>query len=391
MTRRTIDLRSDTVTRPSPEMRQAMAAAEVDDDVLGHDPTVLRLERRAAELFGKEAALFFPSGTMCNQAAVHALTQRGDEVFLHAQAHILFYEQGGAAVHSQAQLRCFDSSDGTLDLDKMEEYVHSDDDVHFAPTRLVCLENTHNHCGGVVVPLEHMRAVRTFCDRHDLRLHLDGARIWNAAAAAGVTLAEMAAPCDTVSVCLSKGLGAPVGSLLLADEALLVRLRRARKVFGGGMRQAGIIAAGGLYALEHNVERVADDHRRARALAERLARAPGLSVDLAKVQTNMVFAGTRGAGTGDAGDGGGGGGVGGRGIAGSGDVFGGGDAGAGSVRTSGGGLPAAMLVERLAAEGVLALDEAPYSVRFVTHLDVDDADVEEAGEVVARVVEELTR
>ena len=344
---RTIDLRSDTVTRPSPEMRRLMAEAEVDDDVLGHDPTVLRLERRAAGLFDKEAALFFPSGTMCNQAALHALTQRGDEVFLHARSHILSYEQGGAAVHSQVQLRCFDSPDGTLDLEKMEEYVRSDDDVHFAPTRVVCLENTHNDCGGVVVPLEHVRAVRGFCDRRGLRLHLDGARIWNAAAVAGVPLAEMTAPCDTVSVCLSKGLGAPVGSLLLADESLLARARRARKVFGGGMRQAGIVAAAGLYALEHNVERVADDHRRARVLGERLAAVPGLTVDLFRVQTNMVYAGTRDSG-----------------------------------------LPAADLVARLAERGVLALDDSPWSIRFVTHLDVDDADVEEAGDIVARLVDE---
>jgi threonine aldolase len=359
---RTIDLRSDTVTRPTAEMRRVMAEAEVDDDVLGHDPTVLRLEQRAAELFGTEAALFFPSGTMCNQAAVLAQTQRGDEVFVHAQGHLLFYEQGGTAVHSQVQLRCFDSPDGTLDLEKMEEYVHGDDDVHFAPTRLVCLENTHNHCGGVVVPLEHFRVVRALCDRHGLRIHVDGARIWNAAVAAGVPLADWASLCDTMSVCLSKGLGAPVGSILLFDEALRSRVERARKVFGGGMRQAGIIAAGGLHALEHNVARVADDHRRARALAERLARVPGLSVDLSRVQTNMVFAGTRrpaGAGSG---------------TGGSGDP----------------GLRASRLVERLAAEGVLALDEAPYSVRFVTHLDVDDADVEEAGEIVARVVEQLS-
>jgi threonine aldolase len=345
-TPRVIDLRSDTVTRPTEAMRRAMAGAEVGDDVLGDDPTVLRLQERAARMAGKEAALYFPSGTMCNQAAIRAQAQRGDEVFLHAQAHILFYEQGGASALSGVQLRAFESRDGTLDLEAMEEYVHTDADVHFAPTRLVCLENTHNHCGGVVLPAAHVAAVRALCDRHGLRLHLDGARIWNAMAATGSSLVEIAAPFDTVSLCLSKGLGAPVGSVLVGDAVTMKRAARARKVLGGGMRQAGIIAAGGLYALEHHVERVADDHRRCRVLAERLARLPGLSVDLASVQTNMVYADTRGTG-----------------------------------------IRAAELVRRLAEGGLLTLDEGPWIVRFVTHLDVDDADVEEAAAVVGRVVE----
>ena len=282
---KTVDLRSDTVTRPSPEMRAAMAGAEVGDDVLGDDPTVLELQRYAAELLGKDEALYFPSGTQCNQAAVRALTGRGDEVFLHAQAHIVFYEQGAASALSQVQLRVFDSPDGTLDLEKMEEYLHTDADVHWAPTRLVCLEQTHNHCGGVVVPLEHILAVREFCDRHGLKMHLDGARLFNAVAATGVSAAEYAAPFDTVSICLSKGLGAPVGSVLVMGAGTLPAAARARKVLGGGMRQAGIIAAGGLYALRNNVARLADDHRRARRLAEALAtrartrRGPGHRAD----------------------------------------------------------------------------------------------------------------
>ena len=340
-----IDLRSDTVTRPSPEMRSAMLEAEVGDDVLGDDPTVIALQEYAAELLGKEAGLFFPSGTMCNQAALRALTRRGDEVFLHAQAHIVFYEQGGAAALSQLQLRVFDSPDGTLDLEKMDEYVHTDADVHWAPTRLVCLEQTHNHCGGVILPLGHILAVRELCDRHGLAMHLDGARLFNASAAGGVGAAEYAAPFDTVSICLSKGLGAPVGSVLVGDAPTLRQAARARKIYGGGMRQAGIIAAAGLHALRHNVARLADDHRRARRLAEGLAALPGLDVDLETVQTNMVFAGTRGTG-----------------------------------------IPAAALVERLAAHGVLCLDEAPWSVRFVTHLDVDDEGVEAAVAGVTAVL-----
>ena len=342
---RVIDMRSDTVTKPGPEMRRAMAEAEVGDDVFEDDPTVNRLQEYAAELLGKEAALYCPSGTMTNQVALHALTQRGDEVFLHAQAHILFYEQGGSAVLSQLQLRCFDSPDGTLDPDIMEGLVHHDDDVHFAPTRVVCIEDTHNHCGGVVYPLEGIRAVRAFCDRHGLKLHLDGARIWNAHVASGVPLAEIAGPCDTVSVCLSKGLGAPVGSLLVGDAPTIALARRARKLYGGGMRQAGIIAAAGLYALEHHIDRMADDHRRIRAMAERLATVPGLEVDLGKVQTNMVYVGTGGTGR-----------------------------------------KAAELVPLFAAEGLWGLDEGIWTLRFVAHLGLDDADVEEAAAIVARTV-----
>jgi threonine aldolase len=348
MARRSIDLRSDTVTRPSAGMRQAMAKAAVGDDVLGDDPTVICLQERAAELLGKEAALFFPSGTQANQAALRAQTRGGDELFLHAHSHIIYYEQGGAAVLSGLQLRAFDSPDGTLDPDAMQEHVHDDSDPHWAPTRIVALENTHNHRGGLVYPPEKVAAVRDFCDRNRLLLHLDGARIWNAHVASGVPLADLAAPFDTVSVCLSKGMGAPVGSLVLCRRDLVPRLIRARKLLGGGMRQVGILAAAGLYALEHNIERMADDHRRARALGERLARVPGLQVDLEKVQTNMVYAGTRGAG-----------------------------------------LPAAELVRHLAASGVLCLDEGPWVIRLVTHLDVDDADVEEAGEIAAATIERL--
>jgi threonine aldolase len=230
----------------------------------------------------------------------------------------------------------------------MEGLVHRDDDVHFALTRVVCLEDTHNHCGGVVYPLEGIRAVRAFCDRHGLKLHMDGARIWNAHVASGVPLAEIAGPCDTVSVCLSKGLGAPVGSLLVSDAATIALARRARKLYGGGMRQAGIIAAAGLYALEHNIARMVDDHRRIRGMAERLARLPGLEVDLGKVQTNMVYAGTRGTGR-----------------------------------------KAVELVPLLAEEGLWALDEGLWTLRFVAHLGLDDADVEEAATIVERVIGRL--
>ena len=346
--KRVIDMRSDTVTKPGVGMRRAIAMAEVGDDVFEDDPTVNRLQDRTAALLGKEAALFCPSGTMTNQVALHTLTRRGDEVFLHAQAHILLYEQGGAAVLSQLQLRCFDSLDGTLDPDDMDELVRHDDDVHFAPTRVVCLEDTHNHCGGVVYPLERIRAVRAFCDHHELKLHMDGARIWNAHVASGVPLTDIAAPCDTVSVCLSKGLGAPVGSLLVGDAPTIALARRARKLFGGGMRQAGIIAAAGLYALEHHIDRMADDHRRIRGMAERLAAVDGLQVDLGKVQTNMVYVDTRDTGR-----------------------------------------KAAEIVPLLADGGLWALDEGVWTLRLVAHLGLDDGDVEEAAAIVERTVTRL--
>lgn len=336
-----IDLRSDTVTRPSAQMRRVMAEAEVGDDVFGDDPTVIALQEHAARMFGKEAGLFFPSGTMSNQAALHAHTRRGDEIFVHERSHILLYEQGGAAVHSSLQTRCFASEDGTLDPEVMEEFVHTDADPHFAPTHLVALENTHNHCGGRVLGHESVLAVREFCDRHGLVLHLDGARVCNAVVASGVSPEEIAAPFDSVSVCLSKGLGAPVGSVLVGPAGFIRRALRARKLLGGGMRQAGIIAAGGLYALQHNVERLAEDHRRCRTLAERIERAPGLEVEPDKVETNIVFADTRGSG-----------------------------------------LRAVEIVKLLGERGVLCLDEGPTKVRFVTHLDVDDADIGAAGEII---------
>jgi threonine aldolase len=342
---RIIDLRSDTVTRPSAEMRRVMAEAEVGDDVFGDDPTVNALQAYAAELFGKRAGLFFPSGTMSNQAALAAHTRRGDEVFVHEQAHILLYEQGGAAVHSQLQTRCFPSADGMLDPDAMEPFVHTDEDPHHAPTRVVTLENTHNRCGGRVLDQARVLAVRAFCDRHELLLHLDGARVCNAVVASWLSPAEIAEPFDSVSICLSKGLGAPVGSVLVGSADFIRRAARARKLLGGGMRQAGIIAAGGLYALRHNIARLADDHRRCRILAERIARAQGLTVDVRTVETNMIFADTR-------------------------------PSGVGAVEVAG----------RLAARGVLCLDEGPHTVRFVTHLDVDDAAVEEASRIILEVM-----
>ncbi len=279
-----IDLRSDTVTRPSPEMRAVMAAAEVGDDVWGDDPTVAALERAAAELLGKEAAVYVPSGTQSNLCALMAHCQRGDEYIVGDNAHTYRYEAGGGAVLGSIQpqpVRMLD--DGRLDLDHVAAVVKPPDS-HFARSRLLCLENTHD---GKVLPLSHLAEAAELARARGLGLHLDGARLWNAAVALGVAPAAVAEVFDTVSVCLSKGLGAPVGSVLVGRADLVESARRWRKMLGGGMRQAGMIAAGGLYALEHNIERLADDHANAGRLAEGLAKIEGVTVT--GQNTNMVF------------------------------------------------------------------------------------------------------
>jgi len=284
-----VDLRSDTVTRPTPAMRAVMAQAPVGDDVFGDDPSVLQLEARVAVLLGKEAAVFVPSGTMANQLAVRVHCRPGDEALVHAGCHILNYEGGAAAALSGVTLRALASPDGSLGVAAVTAALHLTDDPHVAPTRLICYENTHNAAGGAVVPQADILAVARLVQALGLPLHLDGARLWNAAVASGKEAADLAAPFDTVSVCLSKGLGAPVGSLLVGAGPLIARARRWRKAFGGGMRQAGILAAAGTYALEHHVDRLADDHRRARGLAEAIAGIAGLQTDPTRVQTNLVY------------------------------------------------------------------------------------------------------
>ena len=277
-----VDLRSDTVTRPSPAMRRAMMEAELGDDVFGDDPTVNRLQARAAELFGFEAALFFPSGTQSNLAALMSHCQRGEEVILGQEAHSYRYEAGGAAVLGSIQPQAIlNRPDGTLDLGEVEAAIKPDD-PHFARTRLLALENT---IGGRVLPRAYLEQVLDLARRRGLQTHLDGARVFNAAVQLGTTVKALCRGFDSVSACLSKGLGAPAGTVLLGDAAFIQRARRARKILGGGMRQAGFLAAAGLYALENNVERLAEDHRNAQRLAEGL-RALGLPVEQ---HTNMVF------------------------------------------------------------------------------------------------------
>jgi len=280
-----IDLRSDTVTKPTPAMREAMARAEVGDDVYGEDPTVNRLEERVAGLLGKEAALFVPSGTMGNQIALRALTHHGDVVLATPGCHILRYESGAAAAHSGLQIETV-GGEGTPSPDELRAAVHPSE-YHFAPTSVLALENTHNAAGGRVIPLACVKALAEVARERGLRLHLDGARLWNAAAASAIPETEWAAPFDMVSVCLSKGLGAPVGSLVCGERALVQRARRLRKMLGGGMRQAGILAAAGLFALEHHRMRLVDDHAHAARLADGLA-AAGLP-PLAAPETNIVL------------------------------------------------------------------------------------------------------
>ncbi|MCF5861023.1 low-specificity L-threonine aldolase [Aeromonas veronii] len=283
---RYIDLRSDTVTQPTDAMRQAMLHAEVGDDVYGEDPGVNALEAFGARLLGKQAALFVPSGTMSNLLAVMSHCQRGEGAILGNAAHIYRYEAQGSAVLGSVALQPLPMQrDGTLAFDDIKAAL-APDDAHFVQTRLICLENTHN---GKVLPLSYLQEMGAFVAERGLKLHLDGARLFNAAVASETPVEVIAAPFDSISICLSKGLGAPVGSLLVGSHDFIARARRLRKMLGGGLRQAGILAQAGLFALEQHVTRLADDHRRAKRLAEGLAALPGIELDLSLVQSNMVF------------------------------------------------------------------------------------------------------
>jgi threonine aldolase len=340
---RPIDLRSDTLTLPTPAMRQAMASASVGDDVFGEDPTVRELEEETAALLGKEAALFTVSGTMANQLAIRSHTEPGDEVLVEAEAHLYYYEGGGPAALSGVMCRCLTGERGVFGGDELESALRPADS-HFPRSRLVCLENTHNRGGGKIWPLEKIEAVAGVARRHGLQLHLDGARLWNAAAATGIAERRWAAPFDTVSVCFSKGLGAPVGSALVGSRELLARAKRFRKMFGGGMRQAGIIAAGALFALRHHRARLPEDHANAKTLAEGLNRCPGVEVAPAEIETNMV-----------------------------------------RFRFSG--VPAAVVVDRLRLRGVLVLAADRLTVRAVTSLMVSTEEIRHAIQLIANAAE----
>jgi len=283
-----IDLRSDTVTRPTKAMRAAMESAPVGDDVFNDDPTVNLLQERVADMLGKEAALFVPSGTMSNQICVKAHTQPGDELLCDIGCHIYNYEAGGPAVLSGVTCRTIEGDFGILDVSQLEDKIRPINE-HLVRTRLVCLENTHNRGGGRIYPLEKIEAISSWARQNGLAMHLDGARLWNAIVATGISAKKWTLHFDTVSVCFSKGLGAPVGSALAGPQAFVARARMIRKLFGGGMRQAGVIAAAALYALDHHIDRLAEDHKNARVIAQAIADTPGLRLVPPDVETNLIW------------------------------------------------------------------------------------------------------
>ena len=337
-----IDLRSDTVTKPTQAMRRVIFEAPVGDDVFGDDPTVNELERLTADLLGKEAALFVPSGTMANQLAVRTQTHSGDEILLEAGAHIFNSEAGAAASLSGVTCRPIHGRRGILTASDLLAVLTSSD-VHHAPQRMVCIENTHNTGGGSVWPLETLAELSAAAREHGLAMHMDGARLWNAAAASGIPERDFAAHCDSVSVCFSKGLGAPVGSALAGSAKLIARARHYRKMYGGGMRQAGLLAAAALHALRHHRQRLVDDHANAQTLARGLQQIPGVELDCVPCETNIV-------------------------------------------RFRAPGRDASGIVASLRRQGVALLDVGPECFRAVTHLEISAADIQTALRVIREVI-----
>jgi threonine aldolase len=338
-----VDLRSDTVTKPTPAMRKAMAEAEVGDDVFGEDPTVNALQEKVANMLGKESALFVPSGTMANQLAIKSHTQPGDEVIIEATSHPYNFEGGAAAALSGIQFYCLKGVRGILDASQVEEAIRPQDH-HFPVTRLICLENTHNRGGGSIYPIEKMAAIHRLAKSKGLLLHLDGARLWNASVAKGIDPKEYAQWVDSVSVCLSKGLGAPIGSLVAGSRTFIDRVHRFRKMFGGGMRQVGIIAAAGIYALDHHIGRLKEDHQNAKSLALGLQKFNGVSVDPERVETNIVI-----------------------------------------LDVANTGMTSPQVVEAMKKERILIHAFGRTQIRLVTHLDVSSEDIERALEAFEKV------
>ncbi len=344
-----IDLRSDTVTQPTPAMREAIAAAPVGDDVIDVDPTVEQLERRTAEILGKEAAIYMPSGTMTNQVALRIHCRPGDEFICESGCHIYNYEQAAYAQLSGLAVRPVQGDEGVLKVDQLRTLIRPDND-HLVRTRLVCLENTHNRGAGRVLPHDGVVEICQWAHENGLATHLDGARLFNAVAATGIAADDWASHFDTVSVCFSKGLGAPVGSALAGPKDLIRQARRHRKVFGGGMRQAGIIAAGALYALEHNRQRLTEDHQNAQFVADGVRRAEGLRLDPERVDTNMVI-----------------------------------------FRVDERLGPASTLVAALKQRGLLVLAIGPDQVRAVTHLHITASDAARAAEILVETAADIAR
>jgi threonine aldolase len=338
-----IDLRSDTVTQPTPAMRKAMAEAEVGDDVYGEDPTVNALQEKVARMLGKETSIFVPSGTMANQLAIKSHTQPGDEVVIEATSHPYNFEGGAGAALSGIQFYCIKGARGILAPSQVEEAIRPDDH-HFPTTRLICLENTHNRGGGSIYPVKKMEEIYRLAKSKGLLVHLDGARLWNASVATGVKPYEYTQWADSVSVCLSKGLGAPIGSLVAGPRRFIDRVHRFRKMFGGGMRQVGIIAAAGIHALDHHIERLREDHENAKRLATGLKEIEGISIAPEDVETNILIF----------------------------DI----------TRTR---ITPLQLRDRMREEGVLIHPVSKTQIRLVTHLDVSSEDIEIALKAFKKV------
>ena len=331
-----IDLRSDTVTKPSAEMLEFMIAAQVGDDVFGEDPTVNELEKYAADLFGKEAALYCSSGTQTNQIAINVHVQPGGEVICHKESHIYKYEGGGIARNSGASVRLIDGNRGRISAEEVKNWINPENDVHFPLTQLVSIEDTANRGGGAIYNFQEIQNLRNLCNNLNLPLHLDGARVFNALIENNIDFKTYGSQFDSISICLSKGLGAPVGSLLLGSNAFIKKAHRVRKVFGGGMRQAGIIAAGGLYALRNNVERLKLDHENAKRLENELNDCPWVE-SVIPVQTNIVVAILRDAQKRD------------------------------------------IIVEKLKSKNILIMPFGPGMLRMVTHLNINQNDIDEVS------------
>ncbi len=339
-----IDLRSDTVTKPTPAMRKAMTDAEVGDDVFGEDPTVNALQEKVAKILSKEASIFVPSGTMANQLAIKSHTQPGDEVIIEATSHPYNFEGGASAALSGIQFNCLQGIRGILEPTQIEEAIRPDDH-HFPVTRLVCLENTHNRGGGSIYPIERIADISRLARSKGLLVHLDGARLWNASVATGIKPHEYAQWADSVSVCLSKGLGAPIGSLVAGSKTFIDRVHRFRKMFGGGMRQVGIIAAAGIYALDHHIDRLKEDHQKAKHLALGLHEIQGVSIDPEYVETNIV-------------------------------IF--------DIAEMG--MTAAQVRDEMKKKGVLIHPFGRTQIRVVTHLDISKEDIETALKAFKKVL-----
>ena len=342
-----VDLRSDTLTKPSAFMREAIASAIVGDDVFGEDPTINKLQDTLSELTGKEAALFVTSGTMGNQLSIKCHTDPGDEIIVEASAHIFQYETAGGAFISRVQLHPIPGNYGMMKLQDIEDSIRPDI-YYFPKTRLICLENTHNRAGGTIIDYDYIQDVSLLAKSHGIKMHLDGARLWNASVATGISIKDYAKHFDSVSICLSKGLGAPVGSVICGSFEFIEKARKFRKILGGGMRQAGVLAAAGLYAIKNNVERLADDHKRAKRIADFLSSNDKIDIDLKSVQTNIVIFGFKDQ----------------------------------KINTD-------AISLSLKNKGLLVSKGMKGKLRIVTHLDVDDSDIDYAIQILEKALLEV--